>query len=219
MKNNRLIFALARAAAALIAAVILLGCTGWAFLYLLGEPEKIMDGAALTDGAYVTADVDYIMDICGVDRADDTGEITAYYAVTPIGTQFAVVRFPASDGETLESFEAETRLYLYGQQKTVSTHMSVTGMARTLPEDVSPLLSGWFLDVKNRMIGSGMIAEVQDYSIYLCPCMIDADSLGAVSAGAAVTMTVIAAVLAVYAVLEIVLILCGVYKKKGGGHA
>ena len=217
--NKRANFALVRAAAALIAAVILLACTGWAFRFLLGEPTKVTQGADLTDGDYVTTDIGYIMDVCGVDRDDATGAITAYYAITPIGDQFAVIRFPAADGDTLRAFEIETNSYLYGMQKTVGYRMSATGMARTLPEDVAALLSEWFAGVKETMIASGMIADTEDTSIYLCPCMIDTQNLGTVSTGMAVTMTVIAAVLAVYAVLELVLLACGVYKKKAGANA
>jgi len=204
--NGRKIFGLARLGAALIAAVILLGSTGWAFLDLLGPPAEITQGAQLEEGAYVTAAVGYLMDICGVERAEGTDEAVAYYAVAPIGDQFVVLRFPASEYDTIADFEAQTQAYLYGTQSTVPFRMTVTGMARRTDETVAGLLSGWFTQNGTWMSRSGLIAEVDDYSTYLCPFMIDTGSVGTVSTGAAVTMTAIAGALILWALAELVLL-------------
>lgn len=204
--NGKKIFAIARIGAAVIAAVVLLACTGWAFVYLLGAPEEITQGAELTDGAYVTADVSYLMDICGVERVEGTGEAAAYFAIAPIGNQFVVLRFPAEEYDTIAAFEADTQAYLDGTRTTLPFRMSVTGMARELEEPVASLLSSWFSSNANRMSQSGLIAAVEDYGAYLCGCMIDTGSTGSVSVTAAVVMTVIAAVLIVYAVVELVLL-------------
>lgn len=204
--NGKRLFAAARIGAALIAAVILLACSGWAFVYLLGSPAEVDQGAALTDGAYVTAEVSYLMDICGLERADGTGEAVAYFAVAPIGDQFVVLRFPASDYDTIAEFEADTQAYLYGTQSELPFRMRATGMAKTLDEPVAALLSQWFSNNAGWMSRSGLIAAVEDYGTYLSGYMIDTCSTGSVSTTAAVVMTVIAAVLIVYAAAELVLL-------------
>ena len=52
--NRKKIFGLARLGVALIAAVILLGSTGWAFLDLMGTPAEITQGAELEDNIHLT---------------------------------------------------------------------------------------------------------------------------------------------------------------------
>ena len=190
----------------LIAAVIILGSTGWAFLDLMGTPAEITQGAELEDGAYVTAAVGYLMDICGVEKTESTEKIVAYYAVAPIGDQFVVLRFPASEYDTIADFEAQTQAYLYGTQSSVPFRMTVTGMARQTDETVAGLLSVWFSQNGTWMSRSGLIAEVEDYNTYLCPFMIDTGSVGTVGAGAAVTMTAIAGALILWALAELVLL-------------
>ena len=160
--NGKKIFAVTRIGAALIAAVILLGCTGWAFLYLLGSPAAITQGAELSDGAYVTADVSFLMDICGAEREEGTGEILAYFVIAPVGDQFAVLRFPAADYDTIAAFEADTQAYLYGTQAALPFHMSVTGMVKQTEEPVAALLSAWFANNVSWMSQSGLIAAVED---------------------------------------------------------
>lgn len=204
--NGKKIFALSRIGAALIAAVILLACSGWAFIYLIGLPKTVTQGAELTDGAYVTTEARYLMDICGRERVADSDEVIAYYAIAPVGDQFVILRFPAAEYDTIADFEAETQAYLYGEQASVPYRMSVTGMVRGLDEDTAALLSAWFSNNAGWMSQSGLIAAVEDYGTYLSGYMIDTGSTGAVGTSAAIIMTVIAAALIVYTAVEIVLL-------------
>ena len=205
--EKKTVFALARIGAAALAAVILLACSGWAFVCLLGSPETITQGEELEDGKYVAADVGFIMDICGVERDKKSGEPVAYFAVAPVGDQFVLIRFPAKDYDTYAALESETMGYLYGTQSGFSFHLNVTGMARGLDETSAALLSEWFAENGSWMSRSGLIAAVENYGTYLSGYMIDTGRVGSVTRGAGAAMSVIAAALIVYAAAEAV-VLC-----------
>lgn len=200
--ERKTVFALARIGAALLAAVILLACTGWAFVELISAPQTVTQGAELSDGAYVTADLRFVMDICGVERDVRSGEPVAYLAIAPVGDQFVIVRFPAKDYDAYAALEAETQGYLRGTQRSLSYHMSATGTAKTMDEDTAQLLADWFNENAEWMSRSGLIAAVENYSTYLCVYQIDTGAVGSVSTGTAVTLSLIAAALIAYAVVE-----------------
>lgn len=207
-------FALTRIACAVLAAVILLACSGWAFIYLLGTPAAITEGAELAAGRYVTADAGYIMDICGVEKKTGADEIVAYFAVVPIGDQFVLIRFPADQFGVISALEAQTQGYLYGTLTSLSFHLDVTGMVKELDDSTASLLSDWFTRNGAWMSQSGLIAAVENYGTYLSGYMIDTGSVGAVSNAAAVWMSALAGVLVLYAAGEIVF-LCLPKKKTG----
>lgn len=200
--DKKTVFALLRIGAALLAAVILLACTGWAFVDLISTPQTVTQGAELTEGAYVSSDLRFVMDICGVERSVKTGEPVAYLAIAPVGDQFVIIRLPAEDYDVFAALEAETQGYLHGTQRSLSFHMSVTGTVKGLDEKSAQLLADWFNDNAEWMSRSGLIAEVENYSTYLCVCMIDAGSVRSVSTDTAVAVSLIAAALAVYAAAE-----------------
>lgn len=216
MQNKKKTFALIRAAAAVAAAVILLACSGFAFVDLLGSPQAVDDGSQLSDGDYVQADLAYIMDICGVEKTE-SGKEVAYYAIAPIGNEFVVIRFPASEYDSVLVLKGDTLNFLKGQSDSMSFHILVTGKTVETPVSVDRLLTQWFSENAEWMSQSGVIGAVEDYSQYLCAYTIEADRAGSVSYGAAVAMSVIALILVVYAVVELVCILAGVYNKKPGG--
>lgn len=211
--NGKELFALTRIGAAIIAASIVLACSGWAFLFYFKSPQPIEQGAELTRDAYVTADMEFLMDICGVERTRG-GSAKAYYAIAPIGDQFVLVRFPASDYDALAEFESATQAYLAGTQRNLPFHMTVTGMSAEPGETAAALLSSWFSDNVGWMERSGLIAEVDDHSVYLCPYMIDTGSVGTVGTTAAAVMTAVSAALLLWAAVEIVILCRG---RRGGG--
>ncbi len=204
------------AVSALIAAVILLACTGFAFTDLLRSPAAVTQGADMTPEAYVTADVSFVMDICAVER-DGNGEAKAYFAIVPVGDQFVLVRFPADDYDHFASLEAATRSFLRGVSSDMGFHLAVTGMTRQPPNEAAALLAQWFEDNASWMSQSGVIGAVEDYETYLGAVMIDSGTVGSVSYPSAVAMTLIAALLIVFAVVEIVFFCAGRYDLPGKG--
>lgn len=216
--NRKKAFALTRILAAVIAAVILTACTGFAFADLIRGPEEVTNGTELETGTYVATDVSYLMNICGVERRESDDEPVAYFAITPMGEQFVVIRFPASEYDTIAAMEAETQAFLSGDKTAVTFRVRVTGAARTINDEAAELLEQWFLNYAEWMSQAGMIVATENYSDYLCGVMIDAGGVGSVSNTAAITLTVIAAVLVLYAITETVILCAGgrIQKKKDG---
>lgn len=206
-------FALVRALIAVILAVVLLGVSGFAVIDLLAGPTEVTDGSTLASGQYVQIDVSYVMDIIG-SESDASGNVVAYYAVTPVGNQFVTVRFPASQYEEFAQLATETSNYLTGTSSSMSYHIIVSGQTTENITTVDRLLSQWYDSNSEWMISSGVIAEVSDGYTYLSAVTVEADRVGTLSYGAAIALSVIAAVLIVYAVIELVLILTGVYNPK-----
>ncbi len=212
--HNKRGFAILRAAAAVVAAAVILFATGFAIARVIRGGETVTDTSALVNGAFVEIDAVFIMDIVGEER-NAGGDITAYYAIVPVGDQFVTVRFPASWQDSIVTLRDASMAYLTGESSTMPYHILVTGTGRTLTdESVAQLTVDWFNENGARMVESGVIAEVDDYSVYLCPVLLDADRVGNVSVTAAVTLSVIAGVLLVYAVVEFTLVGVGVYGKK-----
>jgi hypothetical protein len=212
MKNKKK-FAWIRALAAVILAVAILAGTGFGFVDMLRGGQEVSQGADLESGCYVQVDLPYIMDICGVEKSS-SGKAVAYYAIAPVGNEFAVIRFPASSYEEILQLETETLDFLKGISSTMTCHMKTVGQTVEISEAASELLQSWFEDNASWMSQSGVISAVEDYDEYLCPVMIEADQVGRVSYGTALTLSVVAAVLVAYALVELVLILTGVYDPK-----
>jgi hypothetical protein len=128
-----------------------------------------------------------------------SGKAVAYYAIAPVGNEFAVIRFPASSYEQILQLETETLDFLKGISSTMTCHMKTVGQTAEISEAASELLQSWFEDNASWMSQSGVISAVEDYDEYLCT---------------ALTLSVVAAVLVAYALVELVLILTGVYDPK-----
>ncbi|MCC8357485.1 MAG: hypothetical protein LJU34_06550, partial [Oscillospiraceae bacterium] len=206
-------FALVRALIAVILAVVLLAVSGFAVIDLIAGPTEVTDGSTLTAGQYVQIDVSYVMDIIG-SESDASGNVVAYYAVVPVGNQFVAVRFPAAQYDEFEELKTETNNYLTGASSSMSYHILVSGQTTDNITTVDRLLSQWYDDNSEWMISSSVIAEVDNGYTYLCAVTVQADRAGNLSYGAAVAVSIIAALLIVYAIVELVLILAGVYNPK-----
>lgn len=212
MKNKKT-FAWARAAAALVLALVFLAVTGFAFVDMLAGPTSVTEGAVIEDGAYLKADVTFIMDIVGVEK-NAAGKEVAYYAVSPVGSSFMMIRYPLIDSLAVQGLEEETRTFLEGESLDMAFRMIVTGMAVPADNTVSGMLAEWFADNMDWMVAAGVIPQEDDYSAYISPYVIEAGTVGTMSYAAAVVMTVLAALLAVYAIVEAALVFSGVYNKK-----
>ncbi len=181
---------LAASFAAAILAVILLAASGLGGFRALAGAKTVTEGAELTAGQYVEADLAYIMDVIGVERKAD-GSAAAYYAVAPIGNQFVVIRFPASDYENMTLLEEASAAYLRGDTRSMDFHLVVTGEVRALDDATAALLVDWFNSNAEWMSRAGAIAAVEDYGVYLSRLMVASGRVGGFSYGASVTMTVV----------------------------
>ena len=211
--TNKKTFAWIRAAAALALAVVFLAVTGFAFADMLAGPASVTDGAVIEDGAYLKADVTFIMDIVGVEK-NAAGKEVAYYAVSPVGSSFMMIRYPLADSLGIQGLEEDTRKFLEGESLDMAFRMIVTGMAVPAGDTVTGMLAEWFADNVDWMVAAGVIPQLDDYSAYISPYMIKAGTVGTMSYGAALALTILAVLLVIYAIVEAVLVLCGVYNRK-----
>lgn len=206
-------FAIARIIAAVVLAAALLGITGFAATDILYGPTLVEEAGDLSDGVYVQADVAFVMDIIGVEK-NGAGKEVAYYGVSPVGNTFAVVRYPAADFENVTALEEATASYLQGEALTMDFYMTVTGTVVPMGETLGGLFIDWFEQNADWMIAAGVIGETEDYSGYLCPYVIESGRVGTVDMAVAVIFSVLAALLAVYAIVEVLLVAMGVYNRK-----
>lgn len=211
--TNKKTFAWIRAALALVLAVVFLAVTGFAFVEMLAGPASVLAGAVIEDGAYLEADLSFVMDIVGVEK-NAAGKEIAYYAVSPVGSSFMMIRYPIGDVAGLRDLEEETRRFLEGESLTMDFHMIVTGVAEPADNASNGLLAAWFAENVDWMVAAGVIPQEDDYSAYLSPYVLKAGTVGTMGYGAALTLTILALVLVVYAVAETVLVLTGTYNKK-----
>ncbi|MCD7768623.1 MAG: hypothetical protein LUH36_00675, partial [Oscillospiraceae bacterium] len=133
-------FALIRALIAVVLAVVLLAVSGFAVIDLIAGPTEVTDGSTLAAGQYVQIDVSYVMDIIG-SESDASGNVVAYYAVTPVGNQFVAIRFPASQYEEFAGLTTETSDYLTGASSSMSYHIIVAGLTTDNITTVDRLLA------------------------------------------------------------------------------
>ena len=202
-----------RAAAALFAAVILLSVSGFGFVDMLRGPVEMAWDTDVARGDYVQTDVAFLMDIVGVEK-NASGREIAWYAVSPVGDTFVLFRFGAGDMENVRRMEEATDAFLQGESLTMDVFMTVTGTASPMSEEEGTLLLEWFEQNAEWMIAGGVIAETEDYSSYLTELMIRADHVGGLGTAVVVTLSVLAALLVAYAIVEAVLVAAGAYKKK-----
>ena len=210
---NKKTFAWIRAAAALVLALVFLAVTGFAFVDILAGPASIADGAVVEEGAYLKADVMFVMDIVGVEK-NAVGKEVAYYAVSPVGSSFMMIRYPLADSLAVQGLEEDTRKFLAGESLDMAFRVIVTGVAEPADDTVSGMLAEWFGENVDWMVAAGVIPQLEDYSAYISPYVLRAGTVGSVSYGAALALTVLAALLVVYAIVEAVLVFGGVYNKK-----
>ena len=211
MKKSTL--AVYRAVTAICVAVILLGVSGFGIVDVLDGPTPLAEETQIRRNSYVTAEVAFVMDIVGAEKTAAGKEI-AWYAVSPVGDTFQLFRFPAADLENVRQMEEATDAYLQGESLTMDIFMTVTGTAADMTEDEGALLLAWFERNADWMIASGVIAETEDYSSYLNTFIVRAGRVGGMSTTAVVALSVAAALFAVYAVVEVIVVTAGVYDRK-----
>ncbi len=212
-KNFAKTFAVIRCAVALVLALVLLLVSGCAVGDLLSSATEVTDAAALEAGDYVQLDISYVMDIIGTETGAG-GNVKAYYVIAPVGNQFVVIRVPASQFDDFSNLYTETINYLNGYSTSMSYHIIITGTTEENSLAVDRLLAQWYYANCDTMVSGGMIAEVDDGYTYLSTVTVKADQVGNVSYVAGMVLSILMAVLVVYAVVEAFLIVGGAYNRK-----
>ena len=214
--NRKKTIAIVCAVVAVVAAFALLLGSGYGFIPLLrGAQTAPEEGADMQPGAYLQTDVRFVMDICAVERTA-SGKPVAYYAVSPMGNTFIMIRFPAAEYENVLTMQRATDDYLKGING-MDVHLTVTGTAVNLDAETKAYLEQWFEDNAEQMSQSGLIAAVEDYSVYLGDVGIASGMVGGVRqvrVMTAVILSVAALVLLLLAVVLFILAGVGAFDKK-----
>lgn len=208
---NKKNFAFLRAALAVVLAVAVVAVSGFACVYQCKGPTAVQDGAQLADERYVSADVKWIMDVCG-EEVNSAGKTLYYYAVAPVGNRFVLLRFGANMLDDLTALEKSTMDYLTGTSMAMDIHLPVRGMVEKAQPGAYSLLSEWFNNNIEWMNLAGVVGENPSASEYLANEVILVDQVGAMHYLASLGLTVLAALLVLYAVVELLLVASGFYK-------
>lgn len=211
--NRKLVFAAIRAAVALVIALVLVLVSGFAFVYQLGGPEEVTDGAQLAGHSYVSADIKWVMDVVGTETNRATGKVLYYYVVAPVGNRFTLLRVDAGQLENVQALKAETTALLVGESKAMTIHMPVRGMVAQAEQGAYSLLNSWFNDNIEWMTIAGVVGEEPSAADYLVDECILVDRVGACGEGVSAVLSIAAAVFVLYALVECVLMATGYYKE------
>jgi len=211
--NERKTFALARLIAAIVLAAALLGFTGFAFVDRIAGPAELSDVSGLEEGTYVKTEIAFVMDIVGVERSG-AGKEMAYYAVSPVGDTFALLRFPVADKDNLEMLEEATQSFLMGETPVMDIYMTVTGTLIAPKQGETELLLSWFEKNESWLLASGVITDRYDYDRLMGDHVLRVGAVGYMNTGLVTAASVIALLLVLYAVVEAICMGTGAYNKK-----
>lgn len=204
-KENKM--ALIRMGIALVLAMVLLAVTGFGFIPLLAGPVEVADGQELEGQRYVSADLEHVMTLCGEEVKGET--VVAYYAIAPIGNRFVTLRFDAALKGDIEQMVEATTAYLGGESRVMTVHMPIKGMVKEAGDDVYALLSQWFEANKDWMAAAGVVGPEPVEEEYLAAELIRVDELGSLKGSTTVALSAVAALLVLYALVELCFVAFG----------
>lgn len=211
--NKKLVFAAIRAAIALVIALALVIVSGFAFVYQLGGATEVTDGAQLDGNSYVSADIKWVMDVVGTETSRASGKVLYYYVVAPVGNRFTLLRVSADQLEDVQALKAETTALLVGESKAMTIHMPVRGMVAQAEQGAYSLLNSWFNDNIEWMTIAGVVGEEPSAADYLVDECILVDQVGAFGEAVSAVLSIAAALLVLYALVECALMAAGHYKE------
>ena len=210
--KHRQTMAALRALAAVLVAVILLAVTGFGGVDMLRgakESDSILDEE---QGAFVKRDVFAILGFYADKATGD--EVSARYAVVPMGGKLATVKFTNRYLEAAKAVEESTYGFVNGENQTLDSYVIAQGTVSTLTEDESALLYDWFGLNKDQLVEMRMIAETDDYADYLSDSVLLVDTVNGRSQILVIALSAAAILLVLYAVIELFMIAVGAYKPK-----
>lgn len=215
--NKRAKRAVFRGCAAILAAVILLVVTGFAFVDMLRGSEFVSDITQLSAGDYVTTNVDMILGYFA-EEYNGSDEVTALYAVVPCDQYFAVVILPERYFDSGDVIYDSTYAFINGETAAVNDYILVTGTAEELTGDTSAMFYDWFGLNKDWMTEAGLIdSEVEDYANHLSLIALRVDRTGRLSTSWSLALSAVAWALLMYAMIVFLRLSLGKYAPAGSG--
>ena len=213
--NKRLRSAWIRSGTALVLAVIFLAVSGFGFIDVLKGPAEtaIVDG--VEDGAYVSTGISAILGFyCEGYRGDTT---TSWYAIVPEADSYVTVVFPRRYFDSAETILEETYDLINGKSTELSHYVYVEGTVGRLSEDAKTKLYDWYDLNRSWMQEAGIAGEVEDFSQVLSDTAIYVDTIGGSSAALVYTLSTLAGLLLIYAVVVMARIGLGKYSQTPAG--
>jgi len=211
--NARLRSALTRALAALLIALVLLSLSGFSFVDLLRGAKKVSTVGENDLGDYVSAEVNCILGYYAED-ASASGSVKGRYAVVKLGDMLVTVHLSARYLESADVIFGETDAFYSGSLSALTHYFVVNGTVRELGSDAQALFYDWFGEHQGELVSCGAIDSVSDYVEILSDCSIEVDSVGSLSSGAAIALSIIAWVCLFYMAIVLIMAAWGRYDDK-----
>ncbi|PKM74376.1 MAG: hypothetical protein CVU91_00480 [Firmicutes bacterium HGW-Firmicutes-16] len=203
--NKRLVNALIRAGAALIAAALLLAMTKLSVFTLVKGPMETATAHHEEMGSFVKQDIAMILG-----DLSDQG-LPKNYMVAGIYDKLVLVHFTDRYLESAEAVEKDTLLIFEGQLTALDKYLTVEGTIETQSEDLSGKLYEWFDANKAWMQEKGVIYETNDAATYLSDAVLTVDTVNSMSETLVYVLTGLAALCLSYILVELVLMATGFY--------
>ncbi len=209
MKNNkRLINALIRVGCALIVAAILITVTKLSIFDLIKRPAETDAAQNEEMGSFVKQDVTLLLG-----DLSDQG-LSKNYMLAVSYDKIIVVHFTNRYLANATAIENDTLKFINGEITTYDKYVTVEGTIEKQSEDLSGKLYEWFDANRSWMQEKGVIYETNDAAIYLSDAVLTVDAVNSMSETLVWILTVLAALLLLYIIVELVLMACGVYLKE-----
>lgn len=219
--NNLRRAAIIRLASAVALSALLLAICSFA-------PIKLISGAKQTKaiqdnefGDFVCRDIYAVLGFYADDKNSD-GEVTGRYGVVPMNGQLVTVHFTRRYLESADAVCDATYEFINGNRGSLDVYCAVEGTVSELDNDASGLMYDWFSLNYNQLVEMKMIAETDDYADYVTDYVLMVDTVNGRSMTFVTIIGVLSAALLAYAIVELMLILSGFYKKlaaKSGDNA
>lgn len=222
-----------RCCAAVVLSAILLAVSGFGIFKMLGTPAEFtsieapdteniepMGSSEEVTAANIPASKagDYVqyevfMDLARFAEGTRGGTVTERYVVIPVSGKMVAFCFPQ------RWFDSEDAIYQATQNLLTGTgfdgsYIRVTGTVTELPESVSTQLYDWFSENKEWMEQGGLIPQTDDYANVIHDRMVKVDYVGHFTQTVVVALTVLAGLCLLYALYELIRILCKGYAVK-----
>ncbi len=214
--NKKLRGAVIRMAAAVAAAVILLAITAFAPVMLLKGPEETEAIQNNEPGDFVYRDIYAILGFYADDKGK-SGETMGRYALVPMNGELVSVHFTKRYLESADAVCDNTYDFINGRAEKLDKYVTVEGTVEEIGEDASALMYDWFGANKAQLVEMRMIADTEDYSDHLSDYLLEVDTVKSHNETYVYVTGIIAAMLLLYAIVEIVLMASGFYLPRTAG--
>ena len=220
--------ALIRVGAAFLAALVLLAVTKLSIVDLI---KGAKDSDAVQDeeiGTFVQRDIFAVLgffdakadadtDAAETDTTTGSESLTpaisnsGEYALVPMGGKFVTVHFTKRYLDSAYAIEAQTYNYINGKVSALDGYTKVEGTTKTISEDLSTQMYDWFALNKDWMVQAGVISDSDDNATYLSDVILEVDTVNGQNEYVVAALTGLAAALALYIIVELILMATGFY--------